>query len=271
MVAMGNETGAKRALRLLDSLAGGHAARMRPAGSSACVLELHDGRRRRCPIALIEQMAAHGWIVRQSDAGGDGVRIIATEDGLSWRGRMAAGGGFADQHRDMGTLRLGDRERATANLAESPLARLARSRGRGQRPWLDEAQLAAGERLRADFEFGQLRPKVTASWNPARTVRDGAGAGGAADLSDRAIDARARFNGALEAVGPELAGLLVDVCCFLKGLEEIECARGWPRRSAKVVLRTALSALDRHYNPPRNRSAPMRHWGSDGYRPTLSP
>jgi len=93
----------------------------------------------------------------------------------------------------------------------------------------------------------------------------------AAEGAEHAADlAVADIGGADVAAADQLAGLLVDVCCFLKGLEEIECARGWPRRSAKVVLRTALSALDRHYNPPRNRSAPMRHWGSDGYRPALS-
>ncbi|MEN0001668.1 MAG: DUF6456 domain-containing protein, partial [Pseudomonadota bacterium] len=62
--------------------------------------------------------------------------------------------------------------------------------------------------------------------------------------------ARGRVAKALSNVGPELAGLLLDVCCFLKGLERVEAERRWPRRSAKLLLKVALASLDRHYNPP---------------------
>jgi Domain of unknown function (DUF6456) len=75
-------------------------------------------------------------------------------------------------------------------------------------------------------------------------------------------------------VGPELAGLLIDICCELKGLEEAEKSRGWPQRAGKVALQLALARLARHYGfdapaeTPRRRQR-LRHWGSEDYRPTL--
>jgi Domain of unknown function (DUF6456) len=137
------------------------------------------------------------------------------------------------------------RSEVAVDEAESPLAWLARRKGRNGRPLIEPEQLQAGERLRAEFTRAQLMPRVTSNWSAA--VNDGRRAPGPASFTETMIAARQRVRRALEAVGPEFAGLLLDVCCFLKGLEDVERERGWPPRSAKVVLQLALDRLARHY------------------------
>jgi hypothetical protein len=92
-------------------------------------------------------------------------------------------------------------------------------------------------------------------------------------LRDDVIAAKERVRRALAAVGPELSGVLIDICCELKGLEEAERAQGWPKRAGKVVLQIALDRLARHYGlgvgEGRARRGGLRHWGSEDYRPTL--
>lgn len=161
------------------------------------------------------------------------------------------------------------------DLDESPLGWLARRRDKAGKPILDANQLMAGERLRMDFTRGQMMPRMSVDLTAARTGGGRSGRAGAmADLSDSALGARDRVNAALGAVGPELSGLLVDVCCFLKGLELVERERGWPARSAKVVLLIALSRLADHYGYGREargaaRSGSPAHWGTEDYRPRI--
>ncbi|GGD93955.1 hypothetical protein GCM10011390_10840 [Aureimonas endophytica] len=155
------------------------------------------------------------------------------------------------------------------NENESPLARLATRRGPDGQPFLAPAEAMAGERLRADFTRGGLMPSVTQRWDG--TPRAGKGmAGGAGDLALSALDARRRVDAALHAVGPELADILLDICCFLKGLELVERERRWPARSAKLLLKAALGALARHYGFERQAEAGnsrIRRWAAPDAKP----
>lgn len=159
------------------------------------------------------------------------------------------------------------------NEAESPLAWLHRRKDKAGNPLIGDAAFAAGERLRADYTRAGLMPATGVDWSlPSKGRGRKSGGRGPAGILDAALDARDRVNAALGAVGPELGGVLVDVCCHLHGLERVERARGWPKRSAKVVLEMALSRLARHYGigaargPARGRT---RQWGAADYRPAI--
>jgi hypothetical protein len=153
----------------------------------------------------------------------------------------------------------------TVDEAESPLAWLARRRGRDGRAFIDPHQLQAGERLRADFTCAALMPRTTTNWaNPVASDRGGMRA---AQFTDTMIAARQRVHAALDAAGPEFAGLLLDICCFLKRLEDVERERAWPPRSAKIVLQLGLDRLARHYGYSSEihgrAQAPVRTWLAD--------
>jgi hypothetical protein len=156
----------------------------------------------------------------------------------------------------------------TVDESESPLAWLARRRGRNGRALLDPQQLQAGERLRADFTCALLMPRTTSDWmRPIASGPRGGSRERAGTFTETMVAARRRVREALDAVGPEFAGLLLDVCCFLKGLEDVESERTWPTRSGKVVLGLALDRLARHYGYARETrgcgQGRLRTWLAD--------
>lgn len=175
---------------------------------------------------------------------------------------------FLAQHLDLARTELATatgRARVDMDTAESPLVWLARRKGRDGRALIEPVQLQAGERLRADFTRAQLMPHITANWSSA-VARDRRG-GGVTTFTEAVVAARQRVRHAFEAAGPEFIGLLLDVCCFLKGLEDVERERGWPPRSAKVVLQLALDRLARHYG----YAAEARGRGHAAVRTWLAP
>lgn len=260
--------------RLLKALAG---ATGRLAGDGAAVIVAGpDGERRLAMPPGLTRALARADLLRVDAVG----TVTVTTAGLAWLRRSLAGS--TDPFRAQqgapasATIEAPDGGAAVVLKAEdaSPLARLAARRGRDGKPLVDAGQRAAGERLRADFGFAQLGPRVTMDWSGFGGAGGGPslGRGGAAELSDAVAAARERVRRALSALGPELADVALDVCCFEVGLEEVERARGWPVRSAKVVLAIALDRLAAHYGVASEASGPekprgIRSWGSEGFRP----
>lgn len=165
--------------------------------------------------------------------------------------------------------------RTRPQRVEGPLAWLRRRKDRDGRPLIGAAQLDAGERLAADYARARLEARVTASWSPTapcnRAQSPGSGTG---EVSDMAMAARDRVFRAVRAVGPEVASLLLEVCCHDVGLEAAEKARGWPARSGKVVLDMGLTQLARHYGmlreTPADRRPAMRAWSEAGFAANLA-
>jgi hypothetical protein len=168
---------------------------------------------------------------------------------------------FAAHHRISTT----DNQGITTNLAESPLVRL----GHGKPAFLGRHHLEAGERVRRLVERAQLRPQLTRDYSSSHI--GGGGRRGTGDISDMAAYARRSVADLHKILPADCAGVVLDVCGLLKGLQEVERERGWPRRSAKLVLRIGLEQLAKHYGlcpvavgPPSRED---RKWMASDGRP----
>lgn len=237
----------RSALNLLRKLAGGAAG---------------DG----VPGAALAELTARD-LVRKGRGRARG-RLTVTAPGLSYLRRLdaprdlrkSAGGaavepeavadGYRQQHlnlavevRDSG----GERRPVWVNRDESPLRWLARRSDRCGRPLVTLRQLAAGERLRADFEYAGLSPRVTAAWGALGGAGPGGGAYRELDPTEARMNARQRYEAAVRELGPGLADVAVRVCCHHEGLEAVERSLAWPVRSSKVVLGLALDRLVSYY------------------------
>ncbi|SFZ85898.1 hypothetical protein SAMN02983003_3070 [Devosia enhydra] len=215
-------------------------------------------RRVHLPVSAVRDLAGQGVLMREAGAwrAGEGAR--------SWLRRALSESDtpHADQHRTI-AMAAG----VATNLAESPLARLAT----GAEAFLMPHQVEAGERLRRLVERAHLQPRLTMRYSATHTASGGGN--GAADISDMAAEARrqlGRLHGALPA---DCAGVVMDVCGFSKGLQQVETERGWPRRSAKLVLRIGLEQLAQQFGlSPRAQGrerVASRGWMAEGGRPGI--
>jgi Domain of unknown function (DUF6456) len=263
----------KMQLRVARFLARGNVMPLDTADSGKVLLDGGDRGTIGVARKALEAMTRNGLV-----EDGAGKLSLSAAGATFLKRALATSDPFQNQHRDLDEIRIeapdGLTAVVTANLAESPLAQLMRRKTKDGRPFLAENEWRAGERLRSDYTRGQIMPRMGANWVASVASGPRNGSNGVMDLTDAALASRQRVDNAIEAVGPELAGVLIDVCCFLKGLEQVEMERGWPVRSAKIVLKTALGVLHRHYSPQARRSgnsaSRMVHWGTADYRPKIS-
>ncbi len=254
-------------------------ALLRGLAKSEASLRSSGGRRAAVPEAVVLDAMSAGLVARRSDAPD---QVVITSAGRAWlRRQLASDDPFLTQHRELRRIEhpvvAGETSQPpmVVNDAESPLAWLRQRKDRHGAPILSDPQYAAGERLRQDYTFAALGPRVTANWsNMAPTDRQSRAGASAGAMRDDVIAAKTRVARAVGAVGPELGRMLMDVCCLLKGIEVAEVAQGLPQRSGKVVLLLGLTALARHYGliapPPPSRDAMhILHWGEADYRPEL--
>lgn len=211
---------------------------------------------------VAEAMALKAWIAPSGTGRVLRYRITPTgramlrESVARAESRRARETGTLDEGQgDRGTGTAGARRGARYNLAESPLVTLARRRDRDNTPFLSDALVAAGERLREDFELAQTGPRVSQNWEGLLTGRVDPG-GSCADRP-AATDARGRVERALAALGPGLGDVALRCCCYLEGLEATERNMGWSARSGKIVLRIALQRLKMHYDAERDAWSPL--------------
>ena len=163
----------------------------------------------------------------------DAATPFQAQHALWGRAQVAEGGGRSRKIR--------------VNLAESPLAVLARRKGTDGQVFLTPDLVQAGERLREDFERAQMGPRVGQNWDRFLTGGDRGGFLNDSGLAEGPRAARQRVSDALDDLGPGLSDVVLRVCCFLEGLESAEKRLGWSARSGKIVLKIGLQRLLKHY------------------------
>ena len=216
--------------------------------------------------ALAEALALQDWIrlanegrilrYRITQAGRQALKqFLAEAESARAASQDMRGTDTEDYARDCDNSASGKRGRIRYNSAESPLLVLARRKDLDGKPFLSPDLVAAGERLREDFELAQMDPGAAQNWDRFLSgVEKGdspqTDAGGAAA-------ARRRVAGALADLGPGLGDVVLRCCCFLEGVESAERRMGWSARSGKIVLRIALLRLRKHYEDAGGNWSPL--------------
>ncbi|MEL7028268.1 MAG: DUF6456 domain-containing protein [Pseudomonadota bacterium] len=262
--------GSKAARRLLKLLVD-EQARIAPIEDGerfGVFVKSADSPRLKVSRSLIDGLIAHELIVQV--AGGLCVYEASAPAAALHRRLGASDDPMRAQHWPDARRAKPRNARTPAAVGDSPLDWLRHRRGAGGDALISQAEFDAGERLREDFTRAQMTPRVTGDLTSPCVGAGRRGPSEGLTVSEAAIAAKQRYQAALDAVGPQLSGVLVCVCCHLNGLEEAEHAFGWPRRSGKVVLQLALERLAEHYGFVRcERARAFRAWRDPESKPLM--
>lgn len=216
---------------------------------------------------LAEAMALKDWITLASDgriarykinaSGRMALKRFLAEEEAARVGMGQNSDPFSEQQRDWAKRNTGADTNARRGIrysaAESPMLALSRRKDKDGTAFLQPEFVAAGERLREDFELAQMGSMAGQDWEtfltnaPETSVKSQNG-------SERARD---RVATALADLGPGLGDVVLRCCCFLEGMEAVERRMGWSARSGKIVLRIALMRLKSHYDANESDWSPM--------------
>ncbi len=237
------------------------------------VRELSGGQTARTAVVdrqVAQAMALKDWITCVKSgriarygittAGRTALKRLLAEAENARAGFAEAPAHFGDQHRVWGEKTVsedGKRRAVRYNVAESPLAALARRKDKHGKPFLTDDLVAAGERLREDFELAQMGPRVAQNWERFLTGGTRGGFSNDSGVGDGPTGARERVSEALRDLGPGLGDVVLRCCCYLEGMEAAERRMGWSARSGKIVLRIALQRLKHHYDEKYGPHGPM--------------
>ncbi len=122
---------------------------------------------------------------------------------------------------------------------------LAQRLDKSGEPFLSACELEAGERFSADWARANYGRSPTQDYMHAGSDRSFSNSAETAAIA--AIDSRNRLNTAIAYVGPGLSRAVISICGKDMGLEQMEKAEGWARRSGRTVLKLALQRLAEFY------------------------
>ncbi|NNE87346.1 MAG: helix-turn-helix domain-containing protein [Silicimonas sp.] len=218
---------------------------------------------------LAEAMAIKEWITLSSSgrivrykinaSGRIALKTFMAEEEAARVGMGEGADPTSEKHRDWARRNAGDDTNARRGIrygaAESPMLALSRRKDKDGSVFLSAELVAAGERLREDFELAQMGSHAAQNWDAfvagASTVEYTSEDGGGSEK------ARGRVARALGDLGPGLGDVVLRCCCFLEGMEAVERRMGWSARSGKIVLRIALMRLKSHYDDNESNWSPM--------------
>ncbi len=240
----------RNAVRALARLNGPEAV-LAPEKDGAGFGVFSKGDRRRRPLAKlsaqeVKTLLSAGVLAALDEKNA----FVLTEAGRARARREAAAPpeSYLAQHRPIETRNAIDEAGALIQVrghdAHAGLKRLSALRGADGRPWLAAEEQAAAQRLRADWEAGQIGLVRGADWSAPPRSQNTRGPGSAAENAMAAgCDARARVERSLGALAPALRRVVERVCLQEEGLEALERSEGWPARSGKIALKLGLAQL----------------------------